>query len=61
MLYVKKHHYIYGIQHEDKGKDEQKGSENLLVARSITYMDDSQEILTEKREYIEPEHTMAYG
>ena len=41
MLDSKEHHYIYQIEHEDKGKYEQRGSEHLRVARSITYMDDS--------------------
>jgi hypothetical protein len=50
MLDAKEHHSTYGLEHEDKGKDEHKGSKDLPVNRSITYMDDSQETLTEKRE-----------
>ena len=61
MLDAKEHHSTYGLEHEDKGKDEHKGSKDLPVDRSITYMDDSQETLTEKRECMEPEQTVASG
>ena len=30
MLDAKEHHSIYGLEHEDEGKDEQKGREHLL-------------------------------
>lgn len=61
MLDAKEHHSTYGLEHEDQGKGEDKGNEHLPVPRSITYKDDSQETLIEKRECMEPEQTVASG
>lgn len=59
VLDAQEHHSTYGLEHEDQGKGEYKGNEHLLVSRSITYQDDSQEALIKKRECMEPEHIVA--